>query len=123
MINIRCVKTAVSGSTRGDVETIFEAFRIDRFAEDIAADDIKKGEPDPSAFIESRRRTGLQPSEGVVVENAPLGAKAAENAVIESVVVQANTPFEKADFGDAISNRRIFEKTGTLRGMLGVMCT
>ncbi|HEX2014593.1 MAG TPA: HAD hydrolase-like protein, partial [Nitrososphaera sp.] len=100
IIIIRCAKTAVSGSTRGDVESILEeAFRIDRFAEDIAADDIKKGEPDPSAFMESLRRKRLQPWEAVVVENSPLGAKAAENAVIESVVVQANTPFEKADFG------------------------
>src|SRR6185295_7252016 len=73
--DIRCPKAVVSGSTRNDVETILEeAFGRDKFNVVITADDIQKGKPNPSAFIDALERMKVKPKDAVVVENAPLGA-------------------------------------------------
>jgi HAD superfamily hydrolase (TIGR01509 family) len=116
---IRCAKAVVSGSSRTDVETILdEAVGKDRFDVMITADDIEKGKPDPSAFIETLRRTKVQPQDAVVVENAPLGVRAPNNAGIACYVALNNTPLGRSDFRGIIAEDRIFEKTGMLRKVL-----
>jgi HAD superfamily hydrolase (TIGR01509 family) len=116
---IRCAKAVVSGSTRNDVETILkEAFGNDRFDVIITADDIEKGKPNPSAFLEALRRMKVEPADAVVVENAPLGTRAANSAGIGCYVVLNNTPLARSDFKGIIPKDMIFEKTGLLRKVL-----
>jgi beta-phosphoglucomutase len=117
--DIKCAKAVVSGSTKKDVETILEeAFGRSKFDAIITADDIKKGKPDPSAFLEALKQTKASPKDAVVVENAPLGAKAAKNAGIACYVALNNTPLGKSDFEGIVHQERIFEKTGQLRKVL-----
>jgi len=121
--SIRCKKAVVSGSTKNDVETIIEeAFGKNKFDVIITADDVKKGKPDPSAFLEALKRMDVKPQEAVVVENAPLGAKAAKTAGIDCFVVQNNTPLKRSDFEGVIAQDRIFEKTSSLKGILEELC-
>jgi beta-phosphoglucomutase len=116
---MECSKAVVSGSTRNDVETILEeAFGRDRFDAIITADDIEKGKPDPSAFLEALERIKVSPKDAVIVENAPLGVMAANNAGIGCYLVLNNTPLARSDFGGRIPKNRIFEKTGLLRNVL-----
>ena len=116
---IGCAKAVVSGSTRNDVETILEeAFGKDRFNATITADDVEKGKPDPSAFLEALRRMKVEPRNALVVENAPLGVRAANSAGIACHVVLNNTPLARPDFKGIIPEERIFEKTGLLRKVL-----
>lgn len=120
MINdIKCAKAVVSGSTKNDVETILEeAFGKDRFDVTITADDIEKGKPDPSAFLEALKQMKISPKDAVVVENAPLGIRAANSAGISCYVVLNNTPLSRSDFNGIIPQDRIFEKTAMLRKLL-----
>lgn len=121
--SIKCKKAVVSGSTKNDVETIIEeAFGKGKFDVIITADDIKKGKPDPSAFLEALRRMNVKPQEAIVVENAPLGATAAKSAGIGCFVVLNNTPLKRSDFDGIIAQDRIFEKTGSLKGTLDELC-
>jgi beta-phosphoglucomutase len=124
--SIKCSKAVVSGSTKHDVETILdEAFGKDKFNVIITADDdIKKGKPDPSAFLEALRRMKLGPEDVVVVENAPLGVKAANNASIECFVVLNNTPLTRFDFDSRIiiPQDKIFENTSALRRVIEDLC-
>jgi beta-phosphoglucomutase len=121
--SIRCYKAVVSGSTKHDVESILEeAFGKDKFNVIITADDIEKGKPDPCAFLEALRRMKLRPPDVVVVENAPLGVKAANNASIECFVVLNNTPLVRFDFDSIIPQRKIFEKTSALREVIVELC-
>jgi beta-phosphoglucomutase len=121
---IRCKKAVVSGSAKSDVETIIEeAFGKNKFDVVITADDIEKGKPDPSAFLQALRRMDVKPQDAVVVENAPLGAKAAKSAGMDCFVVLNNTPLKRPDFDDdVVAQDRIFEKTGSLRGTLEELC-
>jgi HAD superfamily hydrolase (TIGR01509 family) len=112
-------KAVVSGSTREDVENILvEAFGRDKFDVIITADDIQKGKPNPSAFIDALERMKVKRKDAVVVENAPLGIKAANSAGIGCYVALNNTPLMKSDFEGIIFLERIFEKTGMLRKVL-----
>ncbi|HJS68648.1 MAG TPA: HAD family phosphatase [Nitrososphaera sp.] len=116
---IRCSKAVVSGSTRNDVETILEeAFGRGSFDVTITADDIEKGKPDPSAFLEALSRMKVEPRDALVVENAPPGVRAANSAGIACYVVLNNTPLVRSDFKSIIPEGRILEKTGLLRKVL-----
>lgn len=124
---IKCHKAVVSGSTRKDVETILEEAGInkDKFGIIITADDVSKGKPDPTAFLEALRKMGggnIKPEEALVIENAPLGAKAANNAGINCFVVLNNTPLERSDFDGIVPKERIFERTSSLSGILTELC-
>jgi HAD superfamily hydrolase (TIGR01509 family) len=117
--NMKCSMAVVSGSTKHDVETILEeAFGKGRFVAIITADDIKKGKPDPSSFLEAARRMKVKVKDSVVVENAPLGVKAANAAGIACYVALNNTPLARSDFAGLIPQDRIFERTGQLVSVL-----
>jgi HAD superfamily hydrolase (TIGR01509 family) len=121
--NIRCSKAVVSGSTKQDVKTMLDdAFGKDKFNVIIAADDIRKGKPDPCAFLEALKRINLEPADGIVVENAPLGVIAANSAGIECFVVLNNTPLRRSDFDKIIPQDKIFEKTSKLRSVIYELC-
>ncbi|HKZ62173.1 MAG TPA: HAD family phosphatase [Nitrososphaera sp.] len=117
--DMECSIAVVSGSTKNDVETILEeAFGKDRFDVIITADNIEKGKPDPSAFLEALRLMKVRPKDAAVVENAPLGVKAANSAGISCYVALNNTPLLRSDFGGIIPQNKIFEKTGLLKKVL-----
>ena len=121
--SIRCSKAVVSGSSKHDVESILEeAFGKDKFNAIITADDIEKGKPDPCAFLEALMQMKLRPSDVVVVENAPLGVKAANSANIECFVVLNNTPLARFDFDGIIPQHKIFEKTSALAKVIVELC-
>lgn len=42
--------------------------------------DVKKGKPDPEPYLMAMQKTGVEPWESMVVENAPLGVKAGHDA-------------------------------------------
>lgn len=114
-----CAKAVVSGSGRRDVEAILDsAFGLDNFSAVITADDVQRGKPDPTAFIAALQRMGLKPQNAVVVENAPLGVTAANNAKISCFVALNNSPLTRSDFAGVIPAGRIAEKTASLKGML-----
>lgn len=77
--------------------------------------DVKHGKPDPEPYLCGMKKVGIEPYEGIVVENAPLGVRAGVAANIFTVAVNtgplpdhmltdegANLLFHKmTDFRDA----------------------
>lgn len=117
--DMKCAKAVVSGSAKSDVKTMIEeAFGTNRFDFTITADDIQKGKPDPSAFLEAIKRMRVSHNDAAVVENAPLGVKAANSAGIRCYVTLNNSPLRKSDFEEIIPPDRIFEKTSCLSEVL-----
>ena len=87
------VKRLVIGSAREDVETLLQKSlgQVDLFDILITADDSEKGKPDPSSFMNALNKIKVPRSKALVVENAPLGVEAANNAGIQCIVVLNNT--------------------------------
>lgn len=53
----------------------------------ITSFDVKRGKPNPEPYLCGMKKAGIKPWEGIVVENAPLGVRAAVAANIFTVAV------------------------------------
>jgi HAD superfamily hydrolase (TIGR01509 family) len=121
--SLSCDKAVVSGSNRHDVESLIdEAIGKDLFDVVISADDISRGKPDPLAFQTALKKLDVTAQDAVVVENAPLGVRAANNAGIPCYVALNTTLLNRSDFTGIIPADRIFEKTSSLKGPLQELC-
>lgn len=53
----------------------------------VTAHDVKHGKPDPEPYIMGAKKAGVDPSEAIVVENAPLGVRAGKAAGCFTIAV------------------------------------
>jgi beta-phosphoglucomutase len=119
-----CSKAVVSGSAKEEVDTIKdEIFGTDAFNIIINGDQFEgKGKPDPASFEVALQRLNVKPSDAVVVENAPLGVKAANSAGIPCIVTLNTSPLAISDFKGLISEQRIFKNTSSAGKLLKDWC-
>jgi beta-phosphoglucomutase len=130
MINdlTKCLKAVVSGAAKQEVDTIIEQnFGKDKFDLIMNGDEFEgKGKPDPAPFKVALQRLnadyGTSNNEVIVVENAPLGIKAANNAAIPSIVTLNTSPLAITDFKEWISEDRIFKDTVSAGRFLKSWC-
>ena len=73
----------------------------------VTAYDVEKGKPNPDPYLMGLRKCGnLQPWEGIVVENAPLGVQAGVAARCFTIAVNSGPlPDEKLADADVIFHR------------------
>jgi beta-phosphoglucomutase len=121
-----CSKAVVSGAAKQEVDTIIdEVFIKDKFNLIMNGDQFEgKGKPDPTPFKVALQSLKLDnnPSDAMVVENAPLGVKAANNAGIPCVVTLNTSPLTIGDFEGLISIDRIFKDTASAGKFLKNWC-
>jgi beta-phosphoglucomutase len=124
----KCLKAVVSGAAKQEVDTIIEQnFGKDKFDLIMNGDEFEgKGKPDPAPFKVALQRLnanyGTSNNEVIVVENAPLGIKAANYAVIPSIVTLNTSPLAITDFKEWISEDRIFKDTVSAGRFLKSWC-
>lgn len=53
----------------------------------VTALDVKHGKPDPEPYLKGLSKSGVKPEEAFVIENAPLGVRAAKAAGLDCVAV------------------------------------
>jgi HAD superfamily hydrolase (TIGR01509 family) len=108
-----CMKAVVSGAAKQEVDIIIEQnFGKDNFDLIMNGDELEgKGKPDPAPFKVAIQRLNLNNNEALVVENAPLGIKSANDAGINSIVTLNTSPLAIDDFKELISEDRIFKDT------------
>ena len=96
----------VTGARRHEALAILRMEELrDRFAVVVTADDVTRGKPDPEPYRTAFGRIhaivgrGLEPTECLAVEDAPLGARAARGAGLRTLAVSTSRP--ATDFADA----------------------
>ncbi len=62
----------------------------------ITSFDVVHGKPNPEPYICGMRKAGIQPWEGIIVENAPLGVRAGVAAKVFTIAVNTGPLPEKA---------------------------
>ena len=121
--NIRCKKALVSGAAKQEVDSIISKyFGKDAFEVIVTGEDLEEGKPSPDPFRTALTKMGLKESEAIVVENAPLGVKAAINAGIRCIVTLNNTPLKISDFEGLITSGSIFPNTSSASSFLKKYC-
>ena len=90
-----------SGALREEVEAMLEGVNLrDCFPVIVAAEDVKKGKPDPEGYLLAaelvRRKTGLKfaPADCLVIEDAPTVIKSANAAGFHTMAVATSYPLE-----------------------------
>jgi beta-phosphoglucomutase len=113
----------VSGAARQEVHSIINKyFGKDSFDVIVTGEDLEEGKPSPDPFRTALMKMGLTESEAIVVENAPLGVKAANNAGIRCIVTLNNTPLKISDFDGLIAPESIFPNTSSASSFLKGHC-
>jgi HAD superfamily hydrolase (TIGR01509 family) len=120
-----CLKAVVTGSSKQELETIIEYnFGRDIFNVAINGDEFEgKGKPDPSSYKAALQRLGIPSSHALIVENAPLGVQAANNARIKCIVILNSSPLLPVDFEGIIKNENIFTDIKMADDMLKDWCS
>lgn len=121
--NIRCKKALVSGAAKQEVDSIISKyFGKDAFDVIVTGEDLEEGKPSPDPFRTALTKMGLKESEAIVVENAPLGVKAANNAGIRCIITLNNTPLKISDFEGLIVSSSTFPNTSSASSFLKKYC-
>jgi beta-phosphoglucomutase len=121
--SLRCKKALVSGAAKQEVHSIINKyFGKDAFDVIVTGEDLEEGKPSPDPFRTALIKMGLTETEAIVVENAPLGVKAANNAGIRCIVTLNNTPLKISDFDGLIAHESIFQDTSSASSILKEYC-
>lgn len=82
-------RVIVTGSGQHSLFERIEAFFPEIFSEDkmVTAYDVVHGKPSPEPYLLGLEKAGVSPLEAIVVENAPLGVRAARAAGIFTIAV------------------------------------
>jgi beta-phosphoglucomutase len=121
--SVSCKKALVSGAAKQEVDSIIEKyFGKEAFDVVVSGEDLEEGKPSPDPFQSALTKMGISESEAIVVENAPLGVRAANNAGVKCIVTLNNTPLKISDFEGIIKQESIFADTMSAIPILKEYC-
>ncbi|HOT45305.1 MAG TPA: HAD family phosphatase [Spirochaetota bacterium] len=82
----------VTGSQKRSVNHLLPAEVLSRFDVVIAAEDVTRGKPDPEPYLRALDALGVRPERALIIENAPMGIRAARAAGIACVALETTLP-------------------------------
>jgi beta-phosphoglucomutase family hydrolase len=95
-----------SSTHRENITTTLDVLGLaDFFAAIVTAEDVKRGKPDPEVFLTAAERIDVEPSHGVVFEDALVGIAAAKAAGIRVVAVTTTEARGKLAHADWVVDR------------------
>jgi HAD superfamily hydrolase (TIGR01509 family) len=94
-------KAVASGSTLDEIRIIIDGLNISKYIESyFSAQQVKNGKPAPDLFLLTANEMGVDPSECLVLEDAPSGVAAAKAAGMKCFVVPSRET-KQEDFSNA----------------------
>jgi len=101
-----------SGALRADIDPILDRLRIAHcFLHVVAADDVRRGKPDPEGYVLAFRRLSLSrsaaltgPGRCLAVEDTPAGIEAARRTGLSVLAVTNSYPAEALSDADAVTD-------------------
>lgn len=93
----------VTGSLRAEAEVTLKAFEITKFfSAVIAAEDINQTKPNPEGYLKAANALSTNPTDCVVIEDAPSGVKAANAAGMRCLAVTTTHTSEELKDATAV---------------------
>jgi len=92
----------VTGSHRATVNETVSPGIIQSMSVIITSDDVLQGKPHPESYIKALEKTGAKVDSTLVIENAPMGIRAAKNAGLLCYAVETTLPKEYLSEADVI---------------------
>jgi len=91
----------VSGTGRSNIDHHFGDW-LRHFEVVVSADDVTRTKPDPEPYRRALEKLALAAGEAVVVENAPLGIRAAKGAGLRVIAVASTNPPDALKEADVV---------------------
>ncbi len=92
----------VTGAKRENVHTLLSKELVDGFDVIIVDGDVERGKPFPDPYLTAAKRLGVHPEDCMVIENAPLGIRAAKAAGMFCVALKTTLSAEHLQSADVI---------------------
>lgn len=89
----------VTGSASRDLDPVLSPEQRTLFDVVVTSDDVKRGKPAPDPYLRAASTLNLSPAECLVIENAPMGIRAAKEAGMPVVAIESTLP--AADLAEA----------------------
>ncbi len=108
---IRCLKNGgyrialVTGTPVNEVKKILPKRILSMFSAVVGGDMLKRGKPFPDPYLRAAKLLTVRPQECCVVENAPLGIRAAKSAGMFCFAVTTSLPRQYLTKADMIVDR------------------
>ncbi len=94
----------VSGSDRKTVHGTINTFFPDTFDVIVDGEDTDKSKPSPLPYLRAVEKLGIPKEHCLVIENAPLGIRAAKNAGLRCIAIPTYLDKEKLKEADVIAD-------------------
>ena len=98
-------RVIASSTHRENIATILGLIGLGGFADLVAAEDVRRGKPDPQVFLEAARRIGVRPECSVVFEDTHAGIAAARAGGMRVVAVAGTHPAARLGGADLVVAR------------------
>lgn len=102
LLNTSVTLALVTSSVRGVLAPEIWTWLEERFAVRITKDMVRRGKPHPEPYLKALSLLGLEPSEAVVIENAPAGIHAAKQAGLTCLALTTTLPAEALAEADEV---------------------
>jgi len=92
----------VTGSSIVNLQHVLTATDLALFDVIFTAEDYERGKPDPEPYSKGVAALGVEPAEALVIENAPLGIRAATAAGIHCIALTTTLPEKELQAADLV---------------------
>jgi mannitol-1-/sugar-/sorbitol-6-phosphatase len=86
----------------------------------VSADDVSKGKPDPEPYLMGAKLLGINPTECLVIEDAPAGIRAAHAGGMKAIGITSTYPASELQEADAVVQKLAQIKVKSLGGPAGL---
>jgi len=93
----------VTGGGRDRVQRLVDEYFPGVFHCIITSDDVQQTKPNPEPYLKAAERLGIDPSDCIVIENAPLGIRSAKQAGMFVIAIQTTLGREYLNEADQIT--------------------
>jgi sugar-phosphatase len=87
----------------------------------VSAGDVSKGKPDPQPYLLGARLLGVNPSECLVIEDAPAGILAAHAGRMKAIAMTSTYPASALEEADAVVQKLAQIRVRSLNGVRSLM--
>lgn len=91
----------VSGGTKMSLERSLPPMLVRRFRILVSADDVTEGKPSPEPYLKAANLLAVEPRHCLVIENAPMGIRAAKAAGMRCIALCTTLPAARLSGADA----------------------
>ena len=113
----RLPSALASSAARPVIHAVLDYYDLDHFDAIVSSEEVERGKPSPDVYLEAARRIGLDPADGIAVEDSGNGIRSASAAGLHVVAVP-NRDYPPPGDALALADHVVDDAAGALAYLL-----